>query len=124
MNQSQLNRCFGQCYNNKDYTSITGMLSNDVQYESFDCMYLVSSSKRVYNVLVDSTIANTQAYYGYYKYPDAIFKRLRECVLICYKDTLVCDKIVCIKCKRGKIIKIIGIDANEYSYTRGKLIKN
>jgi len=113
---------FGRCYNNRDFDAIKEHLSTKCEYQSFDCMYKITSPEDVINVLKESDKAETSAYDGF-SIPRGIqIKHLKESVLICDDDTFKCIRIISIKVRRGKIANIIGFDPDKYDYTRGKKI--
>lgn len=113
---------FGACYNNRDFDSITEHLNPKCEYQSFDCLYKLTSPENVVNVLKESTKHDTSAYNGFCSPKGVQIKRLRECVLICDDDTFKCIRIIGIKVKRRKIFHIIGFDPEKYDFTRGKKI--
>ena len=122
MDSKKVLQSFGKCYNSNDYRSLQDLLSSNIMYESYDCMYKVASVDKVIEVLQQSTKQNTYAHSGYYMYKGLVLKHLQECVLICDEYTLECIRIVGIKAKRGKIVNITGYKPSEYRYTRGKKI--
>lgn len=113
---------FGRCYNIRDFGGMTNLLSDDVVYDSYDCIYKVTSFKDVVKVLSESTKENSSAYSGYYMQNGMFVKRLTQCVLICDDSTLKCTRLVSVKIKKGKIALITGYEPNEYDFTRGKKI--
>lgn len=124
MNEKKILRSFGQCYNKKDFNNITGLFADDIKYESFDCMYSVRSAKDVSNVLIESVLPKTNIFLGFYMYRGVLYKRLKECVLICNSTTLECMRLINIRTKRGKIVNITGLDPKEYVHTRGMIIND
>lgn len=113
---------FGECYNNRDFSSVARNLIPNCEYQSFDCMYKIVSPENVIKVLNDSNKIGTSAYNGFCTQKGMQLKRLKECVLICDNDTFKCVRIVIIRIKRGKISNITGFNPEDYDYTRGKKI--
>lgn len=113
---------FGECYNNRDFSSIAKNLTPNCEYQSFDCMYKIVSPEDVIKVLNESNKNRTSAYNGFCNRKGMLLKRIKECVLICDDDTFKCLRIVIIRTKRRKISNITGYNTDEYNYTRGKKI--
>ena len=66
MDKSKILKLFGICYNSRDFGEIKTVLSKNVTYEAFDCMYNVTSVEEVIKVLSDSCKDETSAYEGFY----------------------------------------------------------
>ncbi|MEX1375990.1 MAG: hypothetical protein AB1Z23_00815 [Eubacteriales bacterium] len=113
---------FGQCYNNKSFFTISRLLRPEVSYDSYDCLYNITSIDSVVKILDESIKQNTEAYEGYYFWKSILTRRLSKCVLICDSDTLKCIRIINIKIRKRKITRITGLNPREYEYTRGKKI--
>ncbi len=122
MDKSKLLKVYGKCYNNGDFGNIEPLLSNNVKYEAFDCMYSVATVPGVKKVLTDSLRGGTGAYEGFYFRKGIILEKLIECVIICNDENLKSIRIVDVKPKRGRIFSITGFDPAEHMHTRGKRI--
>ena len=122
MDKSKLLKLFGECYNKGDFGKIEPLLSNNVRYDSFDCMYNIATVSGVKKVLIDSVKKETGAYEGFYLKKGILLEKLLECVIICDDDNLKSVRIVDVKPKRGRIFIITGYDPAKHMHTRGKRI--
>ena len=65
MNDKKLLVTLGKCYNKKNFEDIITLLNDNVVYESFDCLYRVSSKDDVVKVMTDSLKDETRAFEGF-----------------------------------------------------------
>lgn len=124
MNDKELLIKLGKCYNIKNFESIIEFFDDNVVYESFDCLYRVSSKDDVAKVMTDSIKSGTSSYEGFFLRKGIIKKHLTQCILICDDSTLKCIRILHLKQKKRIIVNITGYNPEEYNYTRGKKIED